>query len=463
LSVDAGSRAASVAAELLAFYREPALLRPGYLHGATPMPDGPVVFRLALGRFPEGLEDLPAAEREQARVAAIAFVRQACLWERATHYQVLCLEPGAAAEEVKECYHLLIALIHPDRHAAQWPADGAQRANEAYAVLSDPPRRARYDEQLARAFSPAPPEGAPVAHGPAPRARRHRRGGSPAPVLARVAVVGGVVAALFIVQAWWVGGVSPQHSLLERAMPASGRWMREVLPDPPRFLGAVFDFGERLAPIEPPRKMAALGTWVPAPELRAVAAPGAAPAPAAGAAPAPAPAPATAIATPTAPAPAPAPAAVAVAAAEASPVPVRVAQAPVATPPRSPGNTAPGAPTREQVEDLVALLVSHYDAGDSEQIVNLFDRDRLGFWSRMNARNAYSDFFAATRGRRLRIDRLDWQASGPSAQARGEAIVVADYQDGRPRLERRVPVELDIVLNGSQPRIARLVLFPVAQ
>jgi hypothetical protein len=95
--------------------------------------------------------------------------------------------------------------------------------------------------------------------------------------------------------------------------------------------------------------------------------------------------------------------------------------------------------------------------------VSLYDPDRLGFWSGMRTRSAYADFFAATRERHLRIDRLTWQTGAGLAQARGEAVVLAEFQDGRPRLERRVPVELDIVLREAQPRIARMVLFPLEQ
>jgi hypothetical protein len=455
--MDAGKQAASAAAELLAFYREPALRRPGYLHGHTPMPHGTIVFRLALGRFPESIQGLPQAERDEIRIAAAAFVRQACLWERATHYQVLCLEPDASPEQVREGYHLLIALIHPDRHDSGWPAGCAQRANEAYAVLSDAARRAQYDERLVRGHpGPAFDAAAPAPQQPP---RRHRRD-APGRMFARFAVVAGVVAALFIVQAWWLGDASPEHSLLERAMPASGRWVRQVLPDAPRFIGA-FDFSERLPPIEQPRRMASLASWMPAFEdgprtasipteipreeplqlqVSLVTAPAVAMAPSAASRDRPV-------------------ASVPVPAATVRP-PVRLAQA-APTPVPRPATAAPGAPGRDQVEDLVALVVGYYEAGDADKLVGLFDPDRLGFWSRATTRNTFSDFFAGTRARRLRIDRLDWRVNGTTAEARGEGVVGADFVDGRPRLERRVPVELEIVLSGGEPRLARLLLHPL--
>ena len=104
-----------------------------------------MVLRFALGRFSPGWQrDLGQHDREELVTAARAFVSaRFALWERATHYQVLCLGPGAEAEQVKENYRLLMALLHPDRadQRSEWPASGAQRVNEAYAVLSEKPRR----------------------------------------------------------------------------------------------------------------------------------------------------------------------------------------------------------------------------------------------------------------------------------------------------------------------------------
>lgn len=462
--------ASPVAAQLLAFYREPALHRPPYLHGDSPMPDGQVVLRLALGRIPpEWLAELDPRDRAEAGEAARAFVRQVCLWEHATHYQVLCLEPEAGREAIRECYHLLIALIHPDRQDASdaaWPKGCAQRANQAHAVLGDPGERARYDEQLARAADGLSLEGA-VRRAQASEAPTHprKRRSAPAALARGFILITGVVAALFLVQAWWVGGAAPQHSLLERAMPTSARWVREVLPDPPRFLGASaghFDV-QALEPLREPRRIAAIGTWIPVQEPAH--------------APVEAPVPVVAIPDESRPAPAMAASrpvqptlrlAQGTSLVVAKPTPQRLAQAqpqPQATQPQAP-RPAPAAqesPTRDQVEGLVALIVSYYDAGDADRLVDLYDPDRLGFWSGMRTRGAYADFFSATRERRLRMERLTWQANGSLAQARGEATVVADFFDGRPRLERRVPVEIDIALSGGRARITRLQLYPGEQ
>src|SRR5258706_14367944 len=143
---DAG--AAPVAAVLLEFLKEPASLRPAFIHGQRALPQGDHVLRFAQGRFPHGLmRDLAAPQRDALREAANAFIRQVCLRDEATHYQVLCVPEDARAEVVKENYHLLMALIHPDRQdAGRWPKGAAQRVNGAYEVLSDDaPRRADDD------------------------------------------------------------------------------------------------------------------------------------------------------------------------------------------------------------------------------------------------------------------------------------------------------------------------------
>src|SRR5258708_14088866 len=153
---DAG--AAPVAAILLEFLKEPARLRPRFIHGQVPLPQGDHVFRFAQGRFPHGLmRDLPAPEREAVREAANAFIRQICLRDEATHYQALCLPEEASAEAIKESYHLLIALIHPDRQDAQhWPNVAPQRVHGPYQVLSDDARRGAYDHDMRRAIAQRP-------------------------------------------------------------------------------------------------------------------------------------------------------------------------------------------------------------------------------------------------------------------------------------------------------------------
>jgi hypothetical protein len=105
----------------------------------------------------------------------------------------------------------------------------------------------------------------------------------------------------------------------------------------------------------------------------------------------------------------------------------------------------------------VISLISYYEAGDAEHLMSLVDG---GFWRTAQMRQGYSDFFRATRARRLRLERLAWNTESGAARARGEATVIAEYFDRTAPVERRVEVELDIGVRDGQVRITRLSLFP---
>jgi len=62
------------------------------------------------------------------------------------YYQVLGVDADADAAAVKESYRRLAFRYHPDRNReAPRAADKMKQLNEAYAVLSDPEKRRRYD------------------------------------------------------------------------------------------------------------------------------------------------------------------------------------------------------------------------------------------------------------------------------------------------------------------------------
>ncbi len=63
------------------------------------------------------------------------------------YYAVLRLPAGASSEEVHRAYRALAMRYHPDRNPVPEAAATMSRINEAYAVLSEPSRRRKYDQQ----------------------------------------------------------------------------------------------------------------------------------------------------------------------------------------------------------------------------------------------------------------------------------------------------------------------------
>jgi molecular chaperone DnaJ len=62
------------------------------------------------------------------------------------YYEVLSVQKGASAEEIKKAYRSLAMKYHPDRNAGDEQAAAKfKELSEAYAVLSDPEKRGRYD------------------------------------------------------------------------------------------------------------------------------------------------------------------------------------------------------------------------------------------------------------------------------------------------------------------------------
>ena len=79
-----------------------------------------------------------------------------------SHYDVLGVDPTAGAAAVRQAYLTLARLHHPDR--AGGDAATMRAVNEAWTVLGDPARRARYDLDLGFGRRPSSPaeERAPV-------------------------------------------------------------------------------------------------------------------------------------------------------------------------------------------------------------------------------------------------------------------------------------------------------------
>jgi len=458
-----GSGAAALVPLLLAFLKEPARERPRYTSGRESLEGGDHLMRFAQGRFPpQVIARTTPAERIELREAALAFIRQVCLWDNATHYQVLCVRPGARREEIKENYHLLMALIHPDRHDADsvaWPQDGAQRANQAYAVLTDEEKRRDYDATLERLRHVHLPH-------PASAERAHRSGarGRWGRGVAAIALVLAVVAIALLAMEMPQGDEERESRLLGRwgvarsagdgAAPRSPRFINSA----PGALSADTSLAAK-APMDLP---------VLAPLLRVLSLP-AAPHEdrrVAIAAPASAPIADMAAAHPAAEVLSGAPAAGPISAAVPKPVAAPrteiVEAAPPAAAPRTEAPPASPRLTSRDIESMVVRLIDSYEAGRVDDLMALVDSSDWGFWSTNLARNSYAQFFHATRERRLRVSSLDWQASGKTARAHGEAQLHAEYTDERGTFEGPVSLELEIALRDGQPRIVRLKLFPNA-
>ena len=75
--------------------------------------------------------------------------------EKRDYYEVLGLQKGASDDEIKKSYRKLAKEYHPDLH----PGDKAceekfKEIGEAYEVLSDPDKKAKYDQYGHAAFDP---------------------------------------------------------------------------------------------------------------------------------------------------------------------------------------------------------------------------------------------------------------------------------------------------------------------
>ena len=63
------------------------------------------------------------------------------------YYEVLGLEKGASDDEIKRAFRKLAIKYHPDKNQGNKEAEQKfKEINEAYQVLSDPEKKAQYDQ-----------------------------------------------------------------------------------------------------------------------------------------------------------------------------------------------------------------------------------------------------------------------------------------------------------------------------
>ena len=97
-------------------------------------------------------------------------------------YEVLGVGPASGPAEIRRAYLALARRHHPDAHAADGPATRARaearmrQINDAWALLSDPDRKRRYDATVDSGGTSAAPSGARTVPSPGWRPRRDDTG-----------------------------------------------------------------------------------------------------------------------------------------------------------------------------------------------------------------------------------------------------------------------------------------------
>lgn len=101
-----------------------------------------------------------------------------------THYDVMEVAPTASPAVLRAAYKTLIQVHHPDRHEGLDRSQAAAETVElncAFAVLSDPVARARYDQALKQAMASPPVEPSDLSRSVNPSSGPFEKGGMSTP------------------------------------------------------------------------------------------------------------------------------------------------------------------------------------------------------------------------------------------------------------------------------------------
>jgi hypothetical protein len=478
----------------------------------APRVDAEIVLKLALGRDVQ-FADASWIDPEKVDAlgqAARAYVRHVFFRPDPTPYQVFGLEPGAPPETVKECFRLLMRLVHPDRQGEKrhWPDACAAQANWAYSMLRSQETRRTFEEEaearaaLQRAINRAamaaeasqmpmvvwPKKSAKdrfsVPHQILPEWLTHGVGGyvrhhpaitafgvliSVAALIVGISLSGGRDASLVRV----ARDERPAPAAVAPApMPASeepaAHATRPAESPPPR---------TPHSPAERPIVIASASANVEiartAPERPAAQATSASPSAASGPSAASPVSSATAAGLPKSAADSPAvdPATLTtqtVAITDPTPPPAQSSAA-IGAPAPAPFVAAAGVqptataapPADAEVEALLAKFVDSYQRGRLDAFSALFDDDadtnlRHG---RTAIRSEYDELFRLSQWRRMQLTRISWRPIGDRAVAKGELTVKIGWRDGR-EVEQRVNVDMELVRRDGRVVIAKLAHQP---